>query len=382
MPPGSKQRSIFAPVTALAFNAAQLEDLKTFLAQRVENTSVVPISDVEQLLMSGDGRLSDNGYRFNFLGFQSLCNGVVTGLGTLFNELSGEVKYRNGIKTVQDLPAAISIYNTAVRAKIESLRERTLLVDNRERVVEGFMGLTHRMLDNSQFLETVANEMEVRRPGARFYRAELLGRELRLFYIDPATARKDIYSDPRHTLVAGWAFTNQEDRGRSIHAVRCVLTKFGVATERPQNSSRLTHVGADIVGRTQLLVGKAADRDLDMSAVLARLAGLQAQPLGFEDNPEKFEQAAARWVTWLARMGVRRDDAKIIARNAGMVGADLDLRDSVEVYTRAVLGSRTAYDLLCALLRFSRTEPPKFRDRLQEVAALILLPPQRKKRWV
>lgn len=376
----TRTRGIFAPVIALAFNASQLEDLQAFLARRSENTEAIPISDVEQLLLAGDGRLAETGYRFNYLGFQSLCSGTAMGLNALFNELSGEGTHRTQTPLTQDLPAAISVYNTTVRSKIEYLRERTLLVDNRERTVEGFMGLAHRMLDNSQFLEIVTSEMRERRPQAQFYRAELLGRELRLFYIDPESLRKDIYSDSRHSLLGGWVFTNQEDRGKSIHAVRCILTKFGVAMEKAQTTARLTHVGADIVGRTQLLVSKAAGRDLDMPAVLSQIASLQMKLLGFVDNPEKLERASVPWTEQLVRMGLRRDDAKLIVRNTALVGADLDPRDAVEVYTRSVLGSRTAYDLLCALLRFSRTEPPKIRDKIQEVAMQFLAPSPRRRR--
>jgi hypothetical protein len=380
MSAASKTRSVFAPVIALSFSSAQFDDLKEFLERRKENTAVVPISDVEQLLMAGDGRLAENGYRFNYLGFQALCNGTALGLVTLFNELSGEVKQRYAARLIENIPAAVSIYNTTVRAKIDILRERTLLVDNRERVIEGYMSLAHRMLDNSQFLDIVAAEMQTRRPGARFYRAELLGRELRVLYIDPTSIRKDIYSDPRHSIVAGWLFANQEDRGKSIHAVRCVLTKFGVATEQPYKEARLTHVGADIAGRTQLLVGRAIDRELDMPAIVSRLALLQTQNLGFVDNPEKFEQAAEQWLHRLTSFCVRRDDAKIMVRNAAMVGADLDPRDVLDVYTRDVLGSRTAYDLFCALLRFARTEPPKLRDHLQEVAMMFLIPPRKRRK--
>jgi hypothetical protein len=103
------------------------------------------------------------------------------------------------------------------------------------------MGLNHRMLDNSVFLDLVSREMAASRPAAVFHRAELIGRELRLFYRDPGTTRKDISSDSRHAIAAGWVFTNQEERGKSVNAAPCLFTRFGVATQRPSARNRLSH---------------------------------------------------------------------------------------------------------------------------------------------
>lgn len=371
-------RSIFAPVTALSFNARQFEDLKAFLVQRSENTDAVPISDVEQLLLSPDGRLAENGYRFNYLGFQALANGVVTGLASVFTEMAGENRVRSASEAEPSLQAAVNIFNTAVRSRIDAVRERTLLVDHRERVVEGFLGLNHRMLDNAAFLEIVDAQMQEQQPRARFYRAELLGRELRVFYVDPASQRKDIYADPRHTIMSGWSFNNSEDRHKAISAVTCLFTRFGVALERPWAKFRMNHVGSDLAGRTQLLVSKAAVREVDMAQILSQLGKLQTTVLGFSDEPDKFDQAMDQWTAFLVRLGILRDDARAIVKNAAMVGADLEARDATEIYHNSVLGNRSAYDLLCSLLRFSRDEPARSRDRLQMAAMDLLTPKPRK----
>lgn len=382
MASAAKTRSIFAPVTALAFNGRQLDDLKQFLAQRSENTAVVPISDVDQLLMAPDGRLAETGYRFNYLGFQALANGVVQGLSSVFIELIGENRSRVRVTSEAEpnVQAAVNIFNTAARARIDAVRERTLLVDHRERVVEGFLGLNHRMLDNSAFLELVDAEMRAQQPGAAFHRAELVGRDLRILYIDPASQRKDIYSDSRHTIAAGWAYSNSEDRHKAISAVRCLFTRFGVAMERPPTNLKMNHVGADLVGRTSLLVGKAASRDFDMARVLSQIGKLQTMSLGFVEDTDKFNLVVDQWAQLLVRMGLLRDDARTIVKNAAMVGADLSARDAVDAYTNSSLGGRTGYDLVCSLLRFARDEPARSRDRLQIAAMELLTPKQRKNR--
>lgn len=372
--------SVFAPVTALVFASHQLEDLRAYLAARSENTDTITISDVEQLLMSGDGRLTETGYRFNVLGFQSLAGGISRGLGALFSDLAGQYIAPNNRDVERNAAAAIGVYNTAVRARIDALRERTLLVDRQSRVVEGFLGLNHRRIDNSVFMDTVIDEVAANQPKAVFYKAELVGRELRLFYVDPGSRRKDIYSDPRHTVVAGWSFENCEDRGKAVNASSCLLTRFGVALEKPGTSSKLNHVGADIIGRTALLIGRAVSSELDMATIAAQFAKLQGLSLELTDDPEKFETAAVKWIMFLTRFGARRDAAKAIVRNAALIGADCEPRDPVDAYTRNVLGSRTAYDLFCAILRHARQEPAVSRNRLQQAAMRMLLPESKKPR--
>jgi hypothetical protein len=376
----TRTHSIFVPVTALAFNHQQLDDCKQFLEQRSADTEFVTISDPEQLFLAPDGRFAENGYRLNYLGFQSLASNLSRGLPLVFLDLLGQYSSMRELTSAPDIRAAVSVWNTVVRSRMETVRERTLLVNRRERVVEGFLGLNHRMLDNSAFLEIVTSEMQARQSEAQFHRAELVGRELRVFYVDPGTRRKDIYSDPRHTIIGGWSYNNREDQGRSVNAGLCLLTRLGVALERPKNNMRLTHVGADITGRTRIMVAKTAGREVDMPAVLAQIGKLQSVSLGFTDDSEKFEKTMESWVVQLSRRGVYRANAKLIVRNAALVGADIDARDPIDVYTGAVLGSRTAYDLVCSLLRFARSEPPANRDRWQAVAMAMLAPRLRKKK--
>ncbi len=367
-------RSIFAPVPAFAFSAGQFEDCRSFLANRSSTTESVPVVDESQLLMSADGRIAESGYRFNAVGFRALASSLSVGLAQLFNELSGEnVRNIKMLARETDVAAAVSIYNTTLRVRFEAIRERNLLVSHREQTIDGFLGLDHRLLDNSVFLETVVNELTAKQPSAEFFRAELLGRELRLYFIDPATRRSDIYTDPRHNFAAGWYFANREDTGNAIRANTCLYTKFGVAVE-PASVGALNHIGADLVGRTAILVSRAADRVIDMNVVAKRIAELMRVSLEFSDDKDTLEAAYDKWAAYLAKFKVSREDAKQILKNAAMVGSDLEARDVLSVYTKEVLRTRTAYDLFCSILRCSRSQYCVLRDHLQSTALRILLP--------
>ena len=368
-------RSVFAPVASFQFSSTQMDDCRSFLATRSAHTECVPIVDEAQLLMGAAGRLAENGYRFNPIGFDALAKTLSSGLSAVFNELSGE-SYRGAPREDKptNLAAAVSIYNTTMQVRFEALRERTLLVNHNEKSIDGFLGLEHRMLDNTQFFDLVQCEMADKQPQAEFSRAEIIGRELRLYYLDPASRRDDIHPDPRHTFAAGWYFSNREDAGHAIRAALCAFTKFGAAVESPHKNAKVVHMGADLQGRTAVLVGRMASRSIDMTVVTRQVKHLLATPLNFSDNRKQFDAAVRQWAAYVAKFKVRLDIARVVAKNAAMVGSDIEPRDAIEVYSDTALKARNAYDLLCSILRQSRQEYATYRDLLQAMAMRMLMP--------
>lgn len=365
--------TVFAPVISLAFSAAQYADCKDFLAQRTVNTECVPVADEAQLLLSVDGCLVESGYRFNTIGFDAVCRALCGGLAALFNDLSGE-NYRGTLNDMRpaNLATAINIYNAALRVRFDSLRERNLLVDHQECSIDGFLGLDHRFLDNSTFFNLVASTLFEACPAAEFSRAEIVGRELRFFFVDPATKTEKLHPDRQHVFAAGWYFSNREDAGNAIRAARCIFTKFGPAVAPASAKTKVVHAGSDLLGRTSVLISNAIATPVDMATVKQCVQNLLRTPLGFTDVKSEFEIAQRKWVECLGRYGIRADLAKTISKNAAIVGADLQPRDPFEAYTRYGLSARTGYDLLCSILRQSRQEYATYRDLLQSVAMRLL----------
>ena len=361
--------SVFAPVVSLAFAAPQYADCKDFLAQRTVSTECVPLADEAQILLSVDGRLAESGYRFNSIGFDAVSRTLCSGLTALFNDLSGE-NYHGAVNENRpiSLPAAVGIYNAAVRVRFDSLRERNLLVNHQECAVDGFLGLAHRFLDNSAFLNLVASTLATAAPTAEFSRAEIVGRELRLFFIDPTSRTEMLHADDSHAFAAGWYFSNREDAGNAIRAARCIFTKFGPAVASSSTKTKVVHAGSDLLGRTAVLISNVASTPIDMTAVAQCVKNLLQTPLGFTAVKSEFEVVQQKWVNYLGRFGIRADLARTISKNAAIVGADLHPRDPFEAYTRSGLSSRTGYDLLCSILRQSRQEYATYRDLLQSVA--------------
>lgn len=368
-------RSVFAPVASFQFSSAQTDECRNFLANRSAHTECVPIVDEAQLLMSTVGRLSETGYRFNPIGFDALARALSNGLSAMFNELSGEA-YRGAFREDKpiNLAAAVSIYNTTLQVRFDSLRERTLLINHHEKSIDGFLGLDHRLLDNTQFFDLIQREMEEKQPEAEFSRAEIIGRELRIYYIDPQSRRTDFHHDPRHAFASGWYFSNREDSGHAIRAALCVFTKFGAAIESPHKNSKVVHMGSDLLGRTAVLVGSTAARSIDMAVVAKRMQVLLSTTLSFSDDRKQFEDAVRHWAGYISRFKIRHELARLIAKNAAMVGSDIEPRDAIDVYNATVLTARTTYDLMCAILRQSRQEYATYRDLLQAMAMRMLLP--------
>lgn len=371
--PARRLRSVFAPVPTVTFTAAQFDACKEFLARRTADTEAIPIVDEQQLLLSADGSILESGYRFNAIGFAAISNALSPGLNSVFNDLAGEMRYKVADSAANgDLAAAVSLYNTVIRARFENVRERTLLFNHSTKTIEGFLGIEHRLLDNSIFLNLVTEEIANQQTTAEFYRAELIGRELRIYYADMATRRSDIYPDSRHTFAAGWYFSNREDTGFAIRAAACLLTKFGAAIDGRKKNAHVRHIGADLVGRTSLLINKTVATTLDMDSVGKNVQRLTGVVLGFAPAQKIFDAAVDHWVQYLSRYKIGREDAKQVCKNAATVGADLDIRDPIDIYTKEVLSSRTLYDLFCSMLRYSRSQYHTTRDLLQSAAMTVL----------
>lgn len=369
-------RSVFAPVTALFFQAQQEEECKAFLAERAAHTETVPIVDESQLLMRGDGRLVESGYRFNPLGFASLGRALSGGLVSIFNELSGEASRRlpENENRADNIAAAVSIYNTTLRVRFDELRERTLLVNHQEQAIEGFLGLDHRMLSNTEFFDIAADALQDKQTAAQFYRAEITGRELRLYFIDSNSRRIDLHQDPRHTFAAGWYFSNREDVGQAIKGSLCVYTRFGVAFEPITAKTKVVHAGADLVGRTTAMAATVASRNIDMDMLAGQLRKLLSTSLNFSDKKTEQEKAVRHWTNYLCRFKIKNDTAAAIVRNAMAIGSDLKPREPLEVYSKPVLASRNAYDLVCSVLRLAKNEYAVYRDVLHGAAMQLLVP--------
>ena len=377
----SSRRSVFAPVIALYFNKQQEEECRAFLQNRVAHSECVPIVDENQLLMSGDGRLRETGYRFNPIGFEALARALSSGLAAMFNQLSGEsaraIDLANNWEA--DVAAAASIYNTTLRTRFEFLRERTLLLNHQAQAVEGFLGLDHKMLDNVKFFDIVSAALRDKQTSAAFCRAEVIGRELRLYFIDNNSTRSDIHPDARHTFASGWYFANREDTGKALKAACCIYTKFGVAYDKLTRYNKVVHVGADIVGRTTTLVDSIASQNVDMAAVATQVRKLLATPMGFSTDKSQHYKSMNFWAGYMRKLGVTFEAAvDQCVQNSAAVGSDLEMRDPLEIYSHKALTSRTAYDLVCSILRMAKSEYGHTKDFLHG-AAMQLLAPERTK---
>lgn len=367
-------QSVFAQIVALSFSARQETECLEFLQKRSAATELITLSDEAQLRLAADGRLIETGYRFNLLGFFSVCRAISSGLSRVFGEISGLTPSKLAANESCSIPAAVGIYNTSLRIRFELLRERSILVDHSARSVDGFLGLNHKFLDNAIFLETILAAMREQQPTAVFHRAELVGRELRVYILDAATRRSDIYTNPAHTFATGWYFCNREDSGNAVKALPCLFTKFGVAIDEQNNRRRVIHAGADLIGRATDLVRATYAKKTDLDKIRERVIALSGQSLGFGEEGAEFSAIVKKWTNYLVRFGVPREMAAVIAKNAGTVGKDLEPRDPLDIFTKKVLTERTGYDLVCATLRYARTLPSNHREKIQSVGMTLLLP--------
>ncbi len=339
------------------------------------------MSDAAQLTLTADGRLLETGYRFNVLGFTAVCAAISGGLIRVFGEISGESPSKLLSSSEYSIPSAVSIYNEAMRVRFELLRERNLLVDHGARVIDGFLGLNHKLLCNSDFFEAIKNEMESNVPEAQFYRAELVGRELRVYTLDTSNKWSVTLNGGEHTFASGWYFCNREDSGQSVKALPCLYTRFGIALGSTGRKNSLVHAGSDILGRASAMISKTFEHQIDLEPLQSRIFALRKFKLGFSDVPDEMELATKKWIAYLVNHGAPKEIAKQVVRNSAVVGADITPRDPLDVYTKKVLTERTGYDLICSVLRNARNQPTYFREKLQAIALELLIPTKKRKQF-
>lgn len=374
---GNLRGSVFAEVPAFSFAAGQEAECRSFLQQRSEYTESIPVVDPAQLMMAADGSLLESGYRFNAIGFAALANALGRGLNSFFNELAGEAHNNfDAVWRSGQLAKAAQIYNTALKCRFDALLERHILLNHRDKTIDGFLGLEHKFIANSAFFDVVLDEVLARQEAAAFYRAEVIGREFRVFFSDTNSRRNNFLRDRRHTFGAGWYFSNREDTGCAIRGARCLLTKFGVAIEPKTRKTSLRHTGSDLMGRLISLTAYCANRTLSMDDVGVAVRRMRKTLLGFSSSKKHMDAATAKIVRYLSQYRVSREDARRICKNTFAVGADLQPRPLVEAYAEEVVAARNLYDLFCALLRYSRQQYHTTRDVLQVAGMQMLKLPE------
>ena len=115
-----------------------------------------------------------------------------------------------------------------------------------------------------------------------------------------------------------------------------------------------------------------------MNRVKEQVSVLLNKNLGFSDDKKIQDVAVSRCISFLGRIGVKRDAAKIIVQNAATVGADIDPKDFSDAYDTRALKGRTMYDLVCSLIRYSKSQPSQTKLNFQAAAMDLLLPQEKK----
>ena len=147
-----------------------------------------------------------------------------------------------------------------------------------------------------------------------------------------------------------------------------------MAVAAAKQEDKLSHIGSNLAGRTGLLVARAAKNTIQMQDVARSVRALAKTSLGFSDDKAANEAATEQWVAYLSKRGLFRRAASHLIKQALIVGSDLTPRDMYSCNDATLFASRTAYDLLCSVLKDAKTQYKVERDMLQSVAMKMLTP--------
>lgn len=167
-------RQFVVPEPLIKYTGANaIRELDTVLKENAENTQVVRVSKVDQVLLNADALVVGK-YRFTASALQEFLNTAVPRLGPAIRNL-----YLEGIddssKTVQFTAEWV---NHVTRRRFSRLRRHQLVIDSKRRHIVGFVGPRYRRLCNFRFMEQVKDACAGLPDRPRLFEATLKGRKL------------------------------------------------------------------------------------------------------------------------------------------------------------------------------------------------------------
>lgn len=346
-----------------------------------EETQPVEIAAPEDVLLN-QRALIQKKYRLTTTGLSHLCSALAPGLAQLVADLSG-VRQQDS-EDEPNLKLAISILNETIRARYNSrLDGRGLIIDYRNKQVEGVVGPRYQFFSNFELLDRCNEFASSLETPAVFYAGTLVGRRLSLRYLNPNRVCTVTTTDGKlEPYYSGWHFSNSEVGDCSVHAGVILYRKWS-GTESLHEAGRVVHVkggkfGPRFVHMLEVLQQKAVD---ELEHVGDRLRVLRETLLGLGGSPAEHEKRINTIRGKLARGKLSKVTvAKVLDSvvASGSYNADrLQINGTTydtfsDRYTQVIRG-RTAYDLYSNLTKTAKSLLPEQQERVESLAHRILM---------
>lgn len=378
---------IAVPPTCIRFSDVKGSPGLPELTERLEaqdSTEPVEIRQPEDVFLSSEGRVQ-RVFQFTTIGLSQLCSSLAPGLAHYVADVAG-LRARETDRGSPELfspMTAIKAVNAAIRLRFhDRLMGHGLIVDGRNRRVEGVVGPRYRFFSNLELLG-VCNEFVARLdPPARFYEAALAGRRLLLRYKSPRPLFSlDTPHDRKEPFYQGWHFSNSEIGDCSVRTA-FVLVRQWARAMAIRHTGRVVHIKGDNFGpKLDVLFREFRQISEEESTTdfAERLIALRQEFLGFGGNNKEHGKRLQAIVTRLSRGRFSKQDAKKAVGYALTNGSyrteRLAAGKRVDLLDPDLFGAfrrRTAFDLYNALTLCSRKNLPEQQEIAEELAYRLL----------
>lgn len=363
--------------------APGLSELTEWLRSQ-DSTEPVEIRRPEDVFLDSTGRVQRT-FQFTTVGLSQLCSSLSSGLAQYVADVAGlrmREEDKNSPKLFSSM-TAIKAINAAIRLRFrERLAGHGLIVDSRNRRVEGVVGPRYRFFSNLELVEA-CNEFVARLdPPAQFYEAALAGRRLLLRYRSPRRLfGLDTPHDRQEPFYRGWHFSNSEIGDCSVRTAFALVRQWS-RTMSIRHTGRVVHIKGDNFGAKLGVLFQEFRRVADEESTIdfaERLTTLRGEFLGLGGGIKEHGKRLQAITTKLSRGRFSKQDTKKAISYALIngsyrtdrlaAGRQMSLLDPnlFDTFRR-----RTAFDLYNALAFCSRKSLPDQQEIAEELAYRLL----------
>lgn len=171
-------------------------------------------------------------YRFTTAALSQVCSVLCPGFGQVLYDIAGiRRSAREGLPVRYSPREAVRCFNAMVRFRGDRLVNSELILDRRNRTVEGFVGPDYQFFANLDFWNRVQQFLSTVEGHAFFSGATYQNRRLSLRYRfrDPAFTIQ-AKGGKREPFYGGWHFSNSEVGDCAVHMSAILLRKWGNST--------------------------------------------------------------------------------------------------------------------------------------------------------
>lgn len=360
---------VYPPVTE--YGRGDLRKLRRRLDETDRSTRFENVVMPEEIIIDPSGETRRGGFRFTNTGLSQVASELAPGLLQLVSDIWGLSKGETGTHQDRDYQAALDIFNRVVSTRFHRLEGKLLVVNDRDKLIEGVVTRNYRLFENPKFLETVLEVVGGQPVDVDFHAAILAGRRLILRFKSRKPLCFHTAGTKKYPVHVGYYYRNSEIKGVSVKAARAVFLPHGTATWAAKGGrrTRMAHAGANFENRREAVIRSVLiDSIKEVLPVREQLQKLNSKPLGLGRTPAERDKRIKELTSTICGKSLPQWAARDIMEYAVYTGHG----GVTALPSSGNLANRTLFDIFCALVKLAPNYDLDRRETLEHLAYDVL----------